>query len=120
MIAPKKLTNTDTLKKNMVEAMGKSLGIVSVACRMVNISRQTHYEWMREDPYYKQEIEELKNVVMDFVESRLMRLVKQGDTAATIYAAKCVLKDRGYIEKQQIDHTSDGKAITGITVKIKR
>lgn len=41
----------------------------------------------------------------DLIEKHLLQLIKEGDTAATIFAAKCQLKDRGYIEKtkEQID-----------------
>ena len=41
----------------------------------------------------------------DLIEQHLIKLIKSGDTAATIFAAKCQLKDRGYIEKpkEQVD-----------------
>ena len=40
------LDRTDTKKAAMLEALEKSLGIVSTACKMVDISRQTHYAWL--------------------------------------------------------------------------
>lgn len=41
------LDKTDTKKGLMLEALEKSLGIVSTACKMVDISRQTHYAWLK-------------------------------------------------------------------------
>ena len=40
-------------KRATVEALEKALGVVSVACRAVGISRDTHYRWLREDEDYK-------------------------------------------------------------------
>ena len=39
-------------KRDMLEALGKSLGIVSTACIKVGIARQTHYRWLKEDEEY--------------------------------------------------------------------
>jgi len=44
----------------------------------------------------------LKEYKKDFIESKLIKLINEGDTAATIFAAKTQLKDRGYIERQEI------------------
>jgi ACT domain-containing protein len=39
-------TNTDTKKKQMIEALKKTLGNVSAACGQVGISRNTHYDYI--------------------------------------------------------------------------
>ncbi len=63
-------------KKAMVAALEKSLGVVSTACKAVDISRQTHYRWMREDEDYKTAVEELSEVAVDFAESHLHKLIR--------------------------------------------
>lgn len=88
-----------TLKKAMIAAMRKSLGVVTTAAEKAGIDRSTHYEWLKTDPAYKAEIEALVEVKRDFVESKLMTLVNAGDTSATIFCAKVLLKKRGYIER---------------------
>jgi len=95
-------TNSDIQKKAMVKAMEKSLGIVKTACETVGIARSTHYEWLENDPQYKAEVNNLLELKRDFVESKLLKLVDNGDTAATIFAAKSLLKSRGYVERQEI------------------
>ena len=40
-------------KKALVQALEKSLGVVSTACKAAGISRDTHYRWLKEDPDYK-------------------------------------------------------------------
>ncbi len=89
-------------KKAMVAALEKSLGVVSTACKAVDISRQTHYRWMREDEDYKTAVEELSEVAVDFAESHLHKLIRDGNPAATIFFLKTKGKNRGYVERQEI------------------
>ena len=87
----------------MVEAMKQCLGIVTDACKTVGISRTLHYMWMQDDPLYKQEIESISDYVLDFVEGKLHCLIKNGDTAATLFYMKTKGKKRGYIERSEVD-----------------
>ena len=100
-----KLDRTDTKKAAMLEALEKSLGIVSTACKMVDISRQTHYAWMKADEEYKKAVDSIQDGVLDFAESHLYKLVKEGNPAATIFFLKTKGKKRGYIERQEIEVT---------------
>jgi hypothetical protein len=98
-----KLDRTDTKKAAMLEALEKSLGIVSTACKMVDISRQTHYAWLKADEEYKKAVASIQDGVLDFAESHLYKLVKEGNPAATIFFLKTKGKKRGYIERQEIE-----------------
>ena len=100
------MTELDILspkKAAMVQALTKALGIVKMACESVGISRQTHYNWLKEDPAYKQACDNLPEVVLDFVEHHLHKLISQGNPAATIFYMKTKGKGRGYIERQEIE-----------------
>ena len=99
------LDRTDTKKGLMLEALEKSLGIVSTACKMVDISRQTHYAWLKADEEYKKALSSIQDSVLDFAESHLYKLVKEGNPAATIFFLKTKGKKRGYIERQEIEVT---------------
>ncbi len=96
------MTKNDITKKAMVEALEKSLGIVTTACKSVGISRETHYRWLREDDDYKKEVEALADVAIDFAESQLHKQIKEGNSTATIFYLKTKGKKRGYIERQEI------------------
>lgn len=115
------VTNSDIIKKQMIEALKKSLGIVSTACENCDISRQTHYRWLSEDEDYKSQVEDITESSIDFVESKLFEKI-DGITVQTINAKglpviyeqapsdtaiifflKTKAKKRGYIEKQEID-----------------
>ena len=89
-------------KKALVEALEKSLGVVSTACKAASISRDTHYRWLKEDPEYKAQVEELSEVAVDFAESHLHKLIRDGNPAATIFFLKTKGKNRGYVERQEI------------------
>ena len=91
----------DAQKKAMIQALEKSLGIVTSACKVVGIARQTHYNWM-EDEEYKATVEELGDVALDFAESKLHKLIDSGNPAATIFYLKTKGKERGYVERQEI------------------
>ena len=98
------MTKSNINKKAMIDAMSKTLGIVTSACKAVGITRQTHYRWMKEDPEYKAQIEELDNVALDFAESSLHKQIKDGNTTATIFYLKTKGKRRGYVERQEVDN----------------
>jgi hypothetical protein len=91
----------DAQKKAMVAAMEKALGVVTTACKTVGISRQTHYNWLN-DPDYAAAIEDVSEVAVDFAESHLHKLIKDGNPAATIFFLKTKGKGRGYVERQEI------------------
>ena len=93
-----------TLKKAMIEALTKSLGIVTHACDKVGIARSTHYTWFNEDKEYKKEVESIKDVAIDYVESKLYGRIDDEDTTAMIFFLKTQGKSRGYIEKQIIEN----------------
>lgn len=91
-----------TLKKAMIEALEKSLGVVTTACKNVGIARNTHYLWMREDEEYREEVNAIENIALDFVESQLFKNIKDGKTSEMIFYLKTKGKKRGYIERQEI------------------
>jgi hypothetical protein len=97
------MTKTDIHKKAMLDALEKSLGVVTSACKSVGIARQTHYEWMKEDADYKAAVDELSDVAIDFAESQLHKQIKEGNSTATIFFLKTKGKKRGYIERQEVD-----------------
>lgn len=96
------MSATDTRKQAMLQALEKSLGIVTTAARQVGIDRTTHYNWMKEDDDYKRAVESLEDVALDFAETKLHTLIQNEDTAATIFYLKTKGKKRGYIERQEI------------------
>jgi hypothetical protein len=97
------MTNKDINKKAMLDALEKSLGVVTSACKSVDIARETHYRWMREDPEYKAAVDSIADVAIDFAESQLHKQIKEGNSTATIFFLKTKAKKRGYVERTELD-----------------
>ena len=89
-------------KRAMLEALERTLGVVSVACKQVGISRWTHYDWKKNDAEYKKECEAIEEAAVDFAETNLYKLIKNGNPSATIFYLKTKGKKRGYVETQEI------------------
>ena len=110
---PKVTIKTDTQKRNMILALQKTLGIVTSAAKQIteNIKdaeslRKIHYEWLKTDPAYKEAVESIEGIVLDYAESQLFKQVAKGDTTAIIFLLKCRGKKRGYVERAEMDLTT--------------
>ena len=106
-------------KRNFLVAYGDTFGNVSEACRITGIARSAFYRWKEEDKKFQKALEEVdpKESFKDFVELAAVKKIKEGDTAMIIFAAKSKLKDRGWVERQEITG-ADGDKLNAITVEI--
>lgn len=82
---------------------------ISEAMRKVCLSRSTFELWKNNDPDFAALIDEINFHKKNFFESSLIRLVKQGDTAATIFANKTYNSDIGYGDKRKVDVNVSGE-----------
>lgn len=96
------MNKTEHHKKALIEALEKSLGVVTTACRNIGIGRTTFYEWMKTDEEFAFQVDEINNIALDFAESQLHQQISEGNTAATIFYLKTKGKRRGYVERQEI------------------
>lgn len=83
-------------KELMVGALKKCLGIVSLACKEVRISRWTHYSWYKKDPEYAAKVDDINKVSIDFVENQLLKAIKGyklTETKAFCFQGTIVTKD---------------------------
>jgi len=98
-----KKTKSDTIKKeSLLKALEKSLGVVTTACKNANVHRSTFYEWYKKDNDFKLQVDDLKNVALDFAESKLHEQISKGVPSSTIFYLKAKGKNRGYVERQEI------------------
>lgn len=76
----------------------------SRAGRKCGVSRDQIRRWCSRDREFARMVEsEVREIKCDFVEGNVFRLVERGDTAATLWAAKCLLKSRGYSSQKDDD-----------------
>jgi len=101
-------------KKALIEALEKTLGIVTTACKIVSIDRSTFYKYVNEDKDFAKAVKDVENITFDFVESQLHKQIKDNNTASTIFYAKTKMKNRGYVERQEITGADSGE----VTIKV--
>lgn len=113
-------------------------GIVSVACTSISLSRSTFYNWVNTDPEFKAKVDEIQEVAIDFVESKLFEKingvqVRKGvdnetgedivydqppsDTAIIFYL-KTKAKKRGYVERSELTGLDGSPLLNTPTAKL--
>ena len=90
-------------KKDLLIALEKSLGVVTTACRAVQLDRTTFYRYYNDDTDFKLAVDDIENIALDFAESQLHKQIQNGEVSSTIFYLKTKGKGRGYIEKQQTE-----------------
>ena len=96
------MNKTEQHKKAIIEALEKSLGVVTTACRTVGVGRTTFYEWLKDDEEFAKQVDDIQNIALDYAESQLHKQIGEGSTVATIFYLKTKGKKRGYVERQEI------------------
>ena len=102
-----KVTNvtSSTKKDNFLKALKNNLGNISQACKSSKISRQTYYRWVDDDVEFEEQCKNVEESLLDLAENRLLEKIDKYDTTSIIFFLKTKGKKRGYIEKQEVEHT---------------
>lgn len=105
----KERLSTKVRKQMFLEALERSMGIQTPALKATgNLSPETVRQWREKDKEFAKKMDACKAVCGDFVESKLLQKIKDGDTTAIIFYCKTQLKERGYTERREITG-ADGK-----------
>ena len=89
-------------KFNFYCALQENLGLVIKATKVTGTSGAVHWYWMKNDPRYKEVVDELIELKRDFVEKQLQDLVGKKDPTCVTFASKCLLRPRGYDQSTEI------------------
>jgi len=92
-------------KETLINAIKQGKGIVSHICRGLDISRQAFYQRVNNDEDLQIALDDARQEIIDFAESKLLELIRDGNQNAVMFFLKTVGRDRGYVEKQEIDQT---------------
>lgn len=77
---------------------------VNKALKAVNVSKDVFDRWCRQDVEFVRLWESIQWHKKNFFESALMKLINKGETSAVLFANRTINKDRGYSDKQVIEH----------------
>ena len=98
---------TPNKKKKFLEIFKSKACNISISCDAVGINRSTYYEWMKKDKKFSSLIIEHQEGLLDFTESKLMQNISKGKEASIFFHLKTRGKKRGYIERQEIEHSGE-------------
>ena len=85
--------NTKAMKSKMLRALKKHKGLVSTSAQACKMSRSTHYLWMDNDEEYKDKVDELMLLEVEYVESKLQTLIENENPSAIQFYLKNKSKD---------------------------
>jgi len=94
-----------------LEVLKNKAGNISATCEALGITRKTFYEWMEKDLEFKEKVEEIRESLIDYAESMLLKNIKEGDTTSIIFYLKTMGSKRGWnIEhKLRLEHLGEIK-----------
>lgn len=98
--------NTKKRKEEFLKAYKAKALNISSACTAAGISRMTYYKW-RKQQSFDEECRELEDSFKDWVESQITKKMSEGDNTMLIFYSKCKMKDRGYVERQEVEHSGE-------------
>jgi hypothetical protein len=105
-------------KETLLQALENSLGIVSTACNRSGISRSSFYKWYKEDEEFRKKVDEIDNVKLDYVETKLFKNIENEKEKSIIFYLQHKGHKRGYIQRQNINLTSNEEDIKKIEIEI--
>lgn len=113
--------NIEKKKALLLEALERSLGLVTPACREAGISRNQYYIYYNTDPVFKAAVDDINEITLDFAENQLFKKIKEGSERSILFYMKYKGRNRGYNERLEIEGTLDISGITTIKmIEIKK
>lgn len=105
-------------KELLLIALEKHMGLVTPACKEVGISKKTFYQYYKTDPVFKEDVDELNEVVIDMVEGQLFKNIKKGSERSILFYMKYKGRKRGYTDN--LDVTTNGESLNNVKIEIIR
>ena len=97
---------------DFLQAYEKSLGVLKTACEATGMCRKTIWEWRKKYPEFDAACHDCEETAVDFVETKLYKLINDGAEASTIFYLKTKGRKRGYVEKHEVDMSAEVKGVT--------
>jgi hypothetical protein len=102
-------------KDKFLENFKLSLGNISISCEASGISRQTYYNWLKQDAEFQQTCKDIEERNLDLAEMKLLNAIREGKTAELLFYLKTKGKKRGYVERQEITG-ADGQQLFEVRI----
>lgn len=100
-----KSRKTKEQKIVLLDALEKSLGNITLACKMSNVKRSDFYNYKNNDKEFASKVVDIRDAQIDFVEAQLIKGIKDGSATLIKFYLSTKGKNRGYSEKIEIEQT---------------
>lgn len=97
-----------TKKQKVLKALEETHGVITEACKKAGLARGQFYVYMNNDDKFREQVEEIQEAAIDYVESQLFKNIREGNITGQIFYLKTKGKHRGYVEKTQIQSETTG------------
>ena len=96
-------------KKSFTEAAKESGGVQAVIAKRLGVQRSTITMFLKKHPEMKEVLEREREEIIDVAEKELFTAVKEAKRWAVEKILDTLGKDRGYVEKTEIENTHKGE-----------
>ena len=79
-------------------------GFVTRICKSAGISRQAFYKRVEKYPKLKKKLDESRDEIVDFAESKLLELINEKHYPSIRFYLETQGKSKGYVIKQEVDN----------------
>lgn len=99
-------------------ALRESRGLVSVAARRLGVNRSSVHRAIHNYTSVAEALEDAREATLDLAEGKLWEAVNDGNVDAIKFLLKTIGKGRGYIERQEHDHTTNGQPLRPVAINV--
>lgn len=92
--------------EKLIELVFKYRGFVTQICNSAQMSRTQFYRRMRDNRDIEIALQDARESIVDYAESKLLELVNAGNCNAIMFLLRTQGKHRGYVEKQEVEQTN--------------
>jgi hypothetical protein len=95
----------DETAARIIKAIKEADGLLTMAAKKAGVCYDTVWRYTQDYPSVKQAVQEAKEATLDFAESKLYENMRAGDNACIIFYLKTQGKSRGFVERQEVEHS---------------
>jgi hypothetical protein len=96
----------------------KTGGLLKPAAQKFHVDRRTVYVWIENSPELKQAMEDIRESMVDMSEGALFKQIQDGNPSAIFFHLKTQGRNRGYVEKSEMDIKSSGDVFLDIMMRV--
>lgn len=100
--------------REAIEAIRDSRGFVTVIAKRLGCSRRHVYNLRDKYVSVAEALEDEREKTKDWVESKIVQRMDEGSDTMLIFYAKTQMKDRGYVERQEVTGADGGPIVTKV------